>query len=381
MIIWSSGVFRNNLFCDNQAGDTGGGLYSFGCLFDIKNNVFRRNKAIEIFDSTDTRHLDSRGGALYSGCPLGSIDGNIFLANESNLSTIYLFDACFTENQVKFENNLVAYNTDSINTLLINDFDDGAIVANNTFFMNETVYDSACIRAIDRQASLCCFNNIFYNNDMHYDIELWASTSRWVTDTCVKYASIHCNLLDTSRILLCSLAVAEIGLDNFYESPQFIPFDDYNFRLRNTSPCIDRGLYSCFYHIHTGETKTAYAPETDLDGMERPYGAGYDIGAYEYNPDAIEEFVQNDYKPKLLNIEAYPNPFNSAVEIDFAIGPRQLDGESVSMSIHNIHGRMIVEIRHLPHIWQPGEDIPSGTYIVQLKVGRIEESKKISYIK
>ncbi len=94
--------------------------------------------------------------------------------------------------------------------------------------------------------------------------------------------------------------------------------------------------------------------------------------------DAVVEVCSSDQKTLMSVI---PNPFNSAVEIDFAIGPRQLDGETVTMSIHDIHGRNIQEIHRLPYVWQPGPSIPSGTYLVKLKVGRIEEEKKVVYLK
>jgi len=50
------------------------------------------------------------------------------------------------------------------------------------------------------------------------------------------------------------------------EDPLFVGGDD--FRLRTGSPCIDAGADTGVY--------------TDIVGVTRPQGAGFDIGAYEY---------------------------------------------------------------------------------------------------
>ncbi len=52
-------------------------------------------------------------------------------------------------------------------------------------------------------------------------------------------------------------------------NPQFIDASAGNFRLQSISPAIDSG-------------NATLAPGFDLDGMARPHGAGFDIGAYEY---------------------------------------------------------------------------------------------------
>jgi hypothetical protein len=55
-----------------------------------------------------------------------------------------------------------------------------------------------------------------------------------------------------------------------YEDPLFVSATDR--RLSPTSPCIDSGSASV-------------APDRDLDGKHRPYGAGIDRGAYEFGPN------------------------------------------------------------------------------------------------
>ena len=63
-----------------------------------------------------------------------------------------------------------------------------------------------------------------------------------------------------------------------YDFPDFIvtPGDSH---LQSGSPCIDAGT-------------SAAAPATDIEGVPRPQGVGYDMGAYEY--PAVAAFVRGD---------------------------------------------------------------------------------------
>jgi hypothetical protein len=60
------------------------------------------------------------------------------------------------------------------------------------------------------------------------------------------------------------------GAGNTNEVPGFVGGSDYH--LAVGSACIDSGTAS-------------NAPDHDLEGRSRPHGAGYDMGAYEYQFD------------------------------------------------------------------------------------------------
>ena len=78
-------------------------------------------------------------------------------------------------------------------------------------------------------------------------------------------------------------------------NPQFVNYirtGGGNYHLKSNSPAIDKGI-------------ATYAPSTDLDGIARPQGAGFDIGAYEYTlTTGIENGFTNENSFVL-----YPNPF------------------------------------------------------------------------
>lgn len=60
------------------------------------------------------------------------------------------------------------------------------------------------------------------------------------------------------------------GSNNIQLDPLFVNTDQYNFFLQSGSPCIDSATDSG-------------APAIDISGFARPWGNGYDMGAYEYH--------------------------------------------------------------------------------------------------
>ncbi len=61
--------------------------------------------------------------------------------------------------------------------------------------------------------------------------------------------------------------LGDLGEGNLYGDPLFVKVG-YDYHLVEESPAVDSGT-------------SVGAPSDDLDGVERPLGGGYDIGAYE----------------------------------------------------------------------------------------------------
>ena len=83
-----------------------------------------------------------------------------------------------------------------------------------------------------------------------------------------------------------------------------------------------------------------------------------------------------------------PNPFNPRVTIPFAVGRRGV----VELRVYDLRGR---QVREMPsrefaagsHSWQwdgrsdKGTPLPSGVYLVRIRLGEVSEAKKISLVK
>jgi len=132
-----------------------------------------------------------------------------------------------------------------------------------------------------------------------------------------------------------------------------------NLHLAEGSPAIDNGT-------------TEGAPDTDYDGISRPYGDGIDIGAYEYNgPSSIGENSDIINSPKnIILYQNYPNPFNPCTTICFHLPHKSF----VSLRIFNALGEevrsLINKIKESGHhqVQFSGMGLPSGTYFYKLDV-------------
>ncbi|MHB9034728.1 MAG: choice-of-anchor Q domain-containing protein, partial [Anaerolineae bacterium] len=105
-------------------------------------------------------------------------------------------------------------------------------------------------------------NSIFWGNSATNGPEIY---NQFSATTTVVYSDIKFTGVYTGT--------GNINADPLFAAPinaSGAPTSAGNYRLRAGSPAIDHG-------INAGVT-------TDLDGLSRPVGAGFDMGAYEYRP-------------------------------------------------------------------------------------------------
>ncbi len=117
-----------------------------------------------------------------------------------------------------------------------------------------------------RESSSCEFkNNIMYGGSA--SSPYWCETGSTCQDAPTG-GSGRGNLLYRSGYTYTGYAEDILNVD-----PQFVDRSNYNYRLSAGSPGIDAGV-----------SITNWTSPTDINGTNRPQGAGWDIGAYEYNP-------------------------------------------------------------------------------------------------
>jgi len=122
-------------------------------------------------------------------------------------------------------------------------------------FVNNVVYNNNDgIFFLDPEAEDCVIrNNIFSNNNNNAIITNYGGSTGRVT--------VDHNLIDGSTQIN--------GDDPVIGNPNFVNPSNRDFHLQSSSPAIDQG-------------SPVDIPTVDFDGVPRPQGSGWDIGAYEY---------------------------------------------------------------------------------------------------
>ena len=130
-------------------------------------------------------------------------------------------------------------------------------IINNTIYKNGYggTWDNGGIRLINPDARNIIVRNNICSENNQFQIALFEGTN----------VIVDHNLIDGYRGY-----PGEIYGDDYVEGdPKFVNPAAVDFHLMLDSPAIDNG-------------SSVDAPNVDFDGIARPQGAGYDIGAYEY---------------------------------------------------------------------------------------------------
>ena len=172
------------------------------------------------------------------------------------------------------------------------------------------------------------------------------------------------------------------GPGNINENPMFVDTLNNNYQLRNNSPCIDAG---------TPDTTGLNLPGTDLAGNPRIYNGRIDIGAYEYQGNAVEE-PDTSFINKLYLFQNKPNPFTSSTTITFI----SADYERIKdykLSIYNARGQLIKTYNGKKYnfwvrkdiVWdgtdEDGNKVSPGVYFYKLEYGNNAVSRKMLLVK
>lgn len=226
-------------------------------------------------------------------------------------------------------------------------------------------------------------NNFYIRNNIFYESTesgLRLGDPADITDLVLDY-----NCWYESAGPLIRIGTTEYAMDGFasyQQSGQDVHsiaqnplFRSNNFMLQAHSPCIDKAL------------PTAVVTE-DFQGVKRPQGTEYDIGAYEFTPLQATE----QRNPEAGEIKIYNNPFNplkgEKLIINYGLG---YEGHA-AIKIYNIAGELITTLLDenggsgdYTIYWHgrndAGQIVASNVYLLFIDVPGLKTVKKIGVIK
>lgn len=294
----------------------------------LKNDIIRNNIFINTRDTTPTFRGTAQGIGCFDGPFVNwTVENNIIMVDHWHGISFYGATNC------KIINNTVI---DPYKYTTVDPFDN-----------NSTNTGPAWIFIGKKTTGPSSQNNEIRNNLVHNVVTLQTPTVG----------------IQTNNIILSSIP----NFSNYFVNVANLS-QPGNFDLHLKSGCLA---------IDSGTSTNA--PSTDFDGVARPQGTGFDIGAYEFvvgNPTSISENVSiND------DLLAYPNPFNNEISIksktDLEVGSK--------IQLYNMSGQLVKEytnnyVTNIIKIDLSSEE-PKGMYLIKLINNAGNEIRTIKVIK
>jgi predicted outer membrane repeat protein len=310
-------VFATNVsFVNNYGSSSGGGIYALGDTVSIQSSRFEGNSVDEdsfcfgcgfgggLYAKGDliigqtlfiNNRAQSGGGLSLSGDPYGgrtftgqaNIAGVRFEGNAAvNGGAIAIYDGSIALAQTIFQGNIADTNGAAVVFLKPRPNSENEVV-NNLWVDNHSSGVGYTIYArgtVDTESKLKITHNTLvdssHNDDAAFFIDQVGETGIW--NNIIAY--YETGLVSTSEIVYAGYNLYDIEGDswvgpveddssNLFADPRFLNTATGDYHLRNDSPAIDSGF-------------GPVAALNDLNGISRPQGDGYDLGAYEFVPSS-----------------------------------------------------------------------------------------------
>lgn len=153
-------------------------------------------------------------------------------------------------------------------------------------------------------------------------------------------------------------ATAITGTNLVKGDPKFVNAENNDFSLQQGSQAIDKGLDSL---------SGLAAPKIDFEGSPRPFGSGFDIGAFEYKFTSGTGLLIPEIENGLFLV--FPNPASQVAKVSL----NAILGEEIEMTLLNLHGGItgylsfLAEVNGINQFEIPVQNYPAGFYILKLK--------------
>ncbi|NQV18123.1 MAG: right-handed parallel beta-helix repeat-containing protein [Armatimonadetes bacterium] len=261
---------------------------------------------------------------------------------------------------------------DIYNSLIFNN-SEGVYVAVGDYINNNTIINNQSTGLV----VYCTFDGIFITNNIIYDNGTPEDeTQIFIHPNPYHYSFIRNNVISggIENIVIDGNESTVIITEIIDMNPEFVDIQSNNYRLLETSPCIDAG-------------NSSNIPEefliSDLDGNVRIWDgdgngvAVIDIGCYEFGAPvstSTDDYLIN-HVPKYELHNNFPNPFNPSTTISFSNSEKS----KVLLNVYNIKGQKVktlvkdtFESGTHSVIWEGSDDsgksVCSGIYFYQLMI-------------
>jgi hypothetical protein len=199
--------------------------------------------------------------------------------------------------------------------------------ADNNVVSNNAMYDNARTDNRARGFVLGCgsgnlaYNNLVWGNDHGIQIGFDASDSKVYNNVVYANRGIGVQIRSDSDDAVVrnniiyqngGEAISDLGSGTLQDhnlvatDPEFVDASIHDFHLQSTSPAIDAGA-------------TLDEVPDDFDRVARPQGAGYDIGAYEFQAAAPTFYVSPDGDD--TNDGSEERPWRTITKANLTVGP------------------------------------------------------------
>lgn len=242
--------------CDVFNGD-GNGFFGGGTNQQIRNNRVYTNGLYAGYTNSN--------GMYWDGIVGGIIDGNVVYDNECYGIRVWNSGASPKADNNTIKNNTVHHNGfgRGLSGASACGTNGGGFSAGDSdnLWVNNVLYDNyVAVQANGSAVRAKFYNNTLYHND--YDVIIDAGASNTEVKNLIMYLAVSGSGITDS-------GTGTTTTTNTTANPSFVNAGSADFHLQSGSTAKDAGT-------------TLASVTTDKDGISRPQGSGYDIGAYEY---------------------------------------------------------------------------------------------------